>query len=144
MTDMENNISIKDRIMAVEPSAQWSEAGDGMFTVPAGAFRKVAETVKEEGGFDFLRSLTGMDWGEEGLGCVYHIENTATGENIVLRTMDSDRANAALPSVHDIWKGADLNAREAYDYLGIKFIGQPDLRRRSLTDDWKGYPLRKH
>ena len=140
--NMENN-SIKDRIMAAEPSAQWSDAGDGMLTVPVQAFRKVAETLKEGEGFDFLRSLTGADWGDEGLGCVYHIENTSTGENIVLRTLDPDRDNAALPSVHDLWKGADLNEREAYDYLGIKFIGHPDLRRLYLRDDWKGYPLRK-
>ena len=131
---MENN-SIKDRIMAAEPSAQWSDAGDGMLTVPVQAFRKVAETLKEGEGFDFLRSLTGADWGDEGLGCVYHIENTSTGENIVLRTLDPDRDNAALPSVHDLWKGADLNEREAYDYLGIKFIGHPDLRRLYLRDD---------
>ena len=140
--NMENN-SIKDRIMAAEPSAQWSDAGDGMLSVPVQAFRKVAETLKEGEGFDFLRSLTGADWGDEGLGCVYHFENTSTGENIVLRTLDPDRDNAALPSVHDLWKGADLNEREAYDYLGIKFIGHPDLRRLYLRDDWKGYPLRK-
>ena len=140
---MENNISIKDRIMALEPSSQWSDAGDGMLTVPVQSFRKVAEHLKNDAGFDYLRSLTGVDWGEDGLGCVYHLENTATGENIALRTSSAARENAVLPSVHDLWKGADLNEREAYDYLGIKFIGHPDLRRLYLRDDWKGYPLRK-
>ena len=140
--NMENN-SIKDRIMAAEPSAQWSDAGDGMLSVPVQAFRKVAETLKEGEGFDFLRSLTGADWGDEGLGCVYHFENTSTGENIVLRTLDPDRDNAALPSVHDLWKGADLNEREAYDYFGIQFLNHPDMRRLYLRDDWVGYPLRK-
>lgn len=137
------NISIKDRIMAIEPSAQWSDEGDGMFTIPASSFRKVAEDLKEKEGFDFLRSLTGMDWGDEGLGCIYHLENTSTGDNVVVRTLDPDRDNAALPSVYDIWKGADLNEREAFDYLGIKFVGHPDLRRLYLRDDWNGYPLRK-
>lgn len=137
------NISIKDRIMAIEPSAQWSDEGDGMFTIPVSSFRKVAEDLKEKEGFDFLRSLTGMDWGDEGLGCIYHIENTSTGENVAVRTLDPDRDNAALPSVYDIWKGADLNEREAFDYFGIKFVGHPDLRRLYLRDDWNGYPLRK-
>ena len=68
---MENNISIKDRIMALEPSSQWSDAGDGMLTVPVQSFRKVAEHLKNDAGFDYLRSLTGVDWGEDGLGCVY-------------------------------------------------------------------------
>ena len=111
--------------------------------VPAGNFRQLAEFLRNEGGFDFLRSLTGMDWGEDGLGCVYHLENTSTGENIVLAVADSNRDEAAIPSVHDLWKGANLNEREAYDFFGIKFIGHPDLRRLFLRDDWKGHPLRK-
>ena len=65
-------MTLTDKMKAWEPAAVWSEAGEGMFTVPAEAFRGVAERLKAEG-FDFLRSLTGMDWGEEGLGAVYHL-----------------------------------------------------------------------
>ena len=140
---MENNTTIKERIAAIEPSAVWSDAGNGMFKVPAASFRHLAEHLRNEEGFDFLRSLTGVDEGEEGLGCIYHLENTATGENTVISALDPDRENASLPSVHDLWKGAGFNEREAYDFFGIKFIGHPDLRRLYLRDDWKGYPLRK-
>lgn len=141
--DMENKLDIKERIAAIEPSAVWSDAGDGMFRVPVSSFRPLAEKLRNEEGFDFLRSLTGMDWGDEGLGCVYHLENTVTGENVVLSTADADRDNASLPSVHDLWKGANFNEREAYDFFGIRFVGHPDLRRLFLRDDWKGHPLRK-
>ena len=137
---MDNTI-IKERLES--SGAVWSDAGDGLYRVPAGNFRQLAEFLRNEGGFDFLRSLTGMDWGEDGLGCVYHLENTSTGENIVLAVADSNRDEAAIPSVHDLWKGANLNEREAYDFFGIKFIGHPDLRRLFLRDDWKGHPLRK-
>ena len=78
---MENNTAIKDRITAIEPAAVWSEAGDGLFKVPAASFRHLAEQLRHAEGFDFLRSLTGVDEGEEGLGCIYHLENTGTGEN---------------------------------------------------------------
>ena len=140
---MENKLDIKEKIAAMEPSAVWSDAGDGMFRVPVSSFRTLAEKLRNEEGFDFLRSLTGMDWGEEGLGCVYHLENTVTGENVVLSTADADRDNARVPSVHDLWKGANFNEREAYDFFGIRFVGHPDLRRLFLRDDWKGHPLRK-
>ena len=140
---MENKTTIKERMAAIEPSAVWSDAGDGMLKVPAASFRNLAEQLRNSEGFDFLRSLTGVDEGEEGLGCVYHLENTRTGENVVISTADPDRDNASLPSVHDLWKGAGFNEREAYDFFGIKFIGHPDLRRLYLRDDWKGYPLRK-
>lgn len=140
---MENKLDIKEKIAAMEPSAVWSDAGDGMFRVPVSSFRTLAEKLRNEEGFDFLRSLTGMDWGDEGLGCVYHLENTVTGENVVLSTADADRDNARVPSVHDLWKGANFNEREAYDFFGIRFVGHPDLRRLFLRDDWKGHPLRK-
>lgn len=135
--------NIKDIITAIEPSAVLSDAGDGMFCIPIRSFRNVAEKLRNGHGFDFLRSLTGMDWGEEGLGCVYHLENTSTGENVVIKTADPDRDNASIPTVSDLWKGAQFNEREAYDFYGIKFTGNPDLRRLYLRDDWKGYPLRK-
>ena len=138
-----DTLNIKERINAIEPSAVWSDEGDGMFSVPTASFRHLAERLRNEEGFDFLRSLTGMDWGEEGLGCIYHIENTSTGENTVIKTVSADRDNPMVPSVHDLWKGAQLNEREAYDFYGIKFLGNPDLRRLYLRDDWNGHPLRK-
>ncbi|WP_300721752.1 NADH-quinone oxidoreductase subunit C [uncultured Alistipes sp.] len=113
-----------------------------MFTVPAERLHPLAERLKAEG-FDFLRSLTGMDWGEEGLGVVYHLEATRTGENLVLRTQTADREHPVLPTVCDLWRAAEFNEREAYDYFGICFLNHPDMRRLFLRDDWVGYPLRK-
>lgn len=105
-------------------------------------FRDEVLRLRDEG-FDFLRSLTGMDWGEEGLGAVYHLEKTSTGENIVIKTLAKDCENPQLYSVYDMWKGAEFNEREAFDYFGIRFIGHPDMRRLFLREDWVGYPLRK-
>ena len=135
-------MTLTDKMKAWEPAAVWSEAGEGMFTVPAEAFRGVAERLKAEG-FDFLRSLTGMDWGEEGFGVVYHLEATSTGENVVVRTLTPERERPVLPSVCDLWKAAELNEREAFDYFGIRFLNHPDMRRLYLRDDWVGHPLRK-
>lgn len=118
-----DTLNIKERINAIEPSAVWSDEGDGMFSVPTASFRRLAERLRNEEGFDFLRSLTGMDWGEEGLGCIYHIENTSTGENTVIKTVSADRDNPMVPSVHDLWKGAQFNEREAYDFTESNFSG---------------------
>ena len=136
------SMTLKDKITAWEPQAVWSEAGDGMWTVPAEKFHDLAARLRAEG-FDFLRSLTGMDWGEEGFGAVYHLEASATGENVVLRTLTPSREKCGLPSVCDLWKAAELNEREVFDYFGIGFLNHPDMRRLFLRDDWVGYPLRK-
>lgn len=111
--------------------------------IPAGQLHETMQRLRTDEHFDFLRSLTGMDWGEEGLGVVYHLENTNTGENRVICTRTLDREHPELPSVSDLWKGADFNEREVYDFFGIRFAGHPDLRRLYLRDDWVGHPLRK-
>jgi NADH-quinone oxidoreductase subunit C/D len=99
--------------------------------------------LRRERGMDFLKCLTGMDWGDEGLGVIYQLENSTTHEQTAVRTVTADRERPELPTVTDIWKAADFNEREVYDYFGIVFIGHPDMRRLYLRSDWNGYPLRK-
>ena len=111
--------------------------------IPAEKLHEEMLKLRQGKHMDFLRSLTGMDWGEEGLGVVYHLEDTNTRENIVVSTRTTNREKPDLPSVSHIWKGAEFNEREVYDYYGIRFIGHPDMRRLFLRDDWVGYPLRK-
>ena len=53
-------------------------------------FRSEMERLHDKG-FDFLRNLTGMDWQEEGLGAVYQLENTLTGENISVSCANTER-----------------------------------------------------
>jgi NADH-quinone oxidoreductase subunit C len=54
-----------------------------------------------------------------------------------------ERDNPVIRSVTSIWKGAEWPECEAYDLLGIRFEGHPNLRRLFLGEDWVGYPLRK-
>lgn len=49
----------------------------------------------------------------------------------------------AVPSVVQIWRGAEWLEREVYDLFGIDFIGHPDLRRIMTWDGFKAHPLRK-
>lgn len=137
-------MNIKDRILEIVPEAQFAEQGDLTATIPAESFRALAERLRydKDTQFDFLLSLTGMDWGET-LGVVYHLESTVFGHSVVLRTMTDNKENPELPSVYDIWKAAEINEREAFDFFGIRFVNHPDMRRIYLREDWVGYPLRK-
>ena len=99
--------------------------------------------LKTERQMDFLVNLVGMDWGEEGLGVIYMLESTRTGETATLKTVTADRENPFIPTVSDLWQIANIYEREVYDFFGIKFLNHPDLRRIFLREDWVGYPLRK-
>jgi len=93
-----------------------------------------------EASFDYMFSLTAVDWGKE-RGIVYHLESTKHRHIVVVHVNTDDEI---LDTVSDIYPTAILNEREAFDLMGIKFTGHPDLRRLFLQDDWVGHPLRKN
>ncbi len=62
---------------------------------------------------------------------------------LAVKISTADRENPALTSVADLWHIAGIYEREVYDFFGIVFLGNPDMRRLFLSIDWKGFPLRK-
>lgn len=110
--------------------------------VEPAALRAEMERQKAEG-MDFLECLTGVDWMEEGLGCIYTLTSTETGKMVHVQTATLDRENPLLPSVSDLWAVANIYEREVFDFYGIRFTSHPDMRRVFLREDWVGYPFRK-
>jgi NADH-quinone oxidoreductase subunit C len=91
--------------------------------------------------FAYLSSLTAVDR----LDCfevVYHLQSLERNHFGVVK-VTADRADPVLPSVSGIWQGADLQEAEAYDLMGIRFEGHPNLRRIFLWEGFAGWPLRK-
>ena len=100
--------------------------------------------LKNEKHFDYLVTIIGEDFGEEGLGCIYILENTQTNERCSVKTIAKKvDGSDVIPTVINLWKVADLLEREVFDFVGIKFLGHPDMRRLFLRTDFQGYPLRK-
>ncbi len=115
---------------------------EGIIEIAGKEWHDSALRLKSEG-YDFLRSMTGVDWGEDGMGIVCHLEKSSNGECTVVKVKAIGEEAKAILSVCDVWKAAELNEREVYDFFGIVFINHPDMRRLYLRNDWVGHPLRK-
>lgn len=84
-----------------------------------------------------------MDW-KTSMGCIYYMMSTTRGNDVIsVKVTTDNRENPMLHSVFDVWAVATLFEREVYDFFGIIFINNPDMRRLFLSIDWVGYPLRK-
>ena len=104
---------------------------------------EVATALRDEFGFDYLSSLTGVDYlPDDQMEVVYHFYRSTGGSGLVIKAQ-APRDNAVVPSLVSLYPGADFQEREAWDLLGIRFEGHPDLRRILMWEGFEGHPLRK-
>ncbi len=92
----------------------------------------------------YLMSLHGCDYlpDEPRLGVHYQLLSMERTERINVKTRvagDEPR----LPSVVDLFPGANYQEREVYDMFGVAFDGHPDLRRILMPEDYEGFPQRR-
>ena len=101
------------------------------------------QTLRDEFGYDSLTSVTGVDYlPEEKMEVVYHIYKSTGGSILVIKTQ-VPRAKSIVPSLVDLFPGAAFQEREAWDLLGIRFEGHPNLKRILMWEGFAGHPLRK-
>lgn len=95
-------------------------------------------------GYDYLSSVTGVDYYPENLmEVVYHIYKSTGGSGLTIKVQSTREDPIEFPSITNVYPGAEFQEREAWDLLGIKFLGHPDLRRVLMWEDFNGHPLRK-
>jgi NADH-quinone oxidoreductase subunit D/NADH-quinone oxidoreductase subunit C/D len=104
----------------------------------------VGLALRDELKFNYLSSVTGVDLIEDNkLEVVYHAYSIEKGGGPVVFKVQVDRDDPVVPSLVPVWPGADFQEREAFDMVGVRFDGHPDLRRILTWDGFHGYPLRK-
>lgn len=112
------------------------------------ARESVPETLKFLKGdarclFDCFIDIAGVDYPERKrrFDVVYHL--LSPRQNLRIRVKTSTDETTPVPSVVDIFPGANWFEREAFDLFGILFSGHPDLRRILTDYGFQGHPLRK-
>ena len=125
---------------------------------PAGlldALRWLRDTPGQE--YRFLASLHAADYlpGEPRFGVHYELLNMSRVERVNVKALLADPAagngtalgdEEPLPEVDsccELFPGAEYHEREVYDFFGIRFAGNPDLRRILMPEDYVGWPLRR-
>jgi NADH-quinone oxidoreductase subunit C len=106
-------------------------------------YYKIAEFLKynEQLGFDYLSELHGTDF-QTHMEVYVHLYSYKNRQAVALK-VKIDRDQPEIDSLVPLWQGANWPECEAYDLLGIRFKGHPNLTRILLGENWVGYPLRK-
>jgi NADH-quinone oxidoreductase subunit C len=143
MTAQEIHEIMKSQFTEALLEAKLENVPDPFIKIQSEKIKDISEFAKNDERllFDYLMCLSGVDHKGK-LGVVYHLYSMTHRHKIVLK-VEVPTESPNVPSVESVWKSANWHEREAYDLLGINFIGHPDLRRILLPDDWEGHPLRK-
>lgn len=115
-------------------------------TVASPVIHPVIRFLKEDPSmqYTFLTDLCGIHYPDRGLplGVIYHLHNFR--ENLRIRVKTFLPANQPeIPTVTDLFAGANWMERETYDFYGIIFSGHPNLKRILNVEYMNYFPLRK-
>jgi len=156
---------LKARLPGAVVAAEEAGRHPWIRVTPAG-LRDAARLLRDDPTtrLDCCHLISGVDWpakkpGETAeLEVVYHLVSYALPFDPAYRTRRAlnakndpwvalkvrvPREKPEVPSVLDIWTGADWHERETYDLVGVLFTGRGFVPRILLPEDWPGHPLRK-
>ena len=138
--------------------------GQTSLVVPRDRLHDVAKFLRDDAqcSYDFLSDVVGVDYlnypsktgpAQGGrFAVVYNLVSTQHNRRLLVKVFLSPTIDTAgieddpalhLPSVTNLWPGAEWRERECFDMFGIRFDGHPDLRRILLWETYPAHPLRK-
>jgi NADH-quinone oxidoreductase subunit C len=134
-------------IVAALPEVSGYQVAFGELTITAEA-KDIVQVVTHlrddpRGLFWCFIDITAVDWPqrERRFDVVYHL--LSPKNNVRIRVKVEADETTLVPSLIDIFPGADWFERETYDLYGVLFSGHPDMRRILTDYGFEGHPLRK-
>ncbi len=137
-------------------SEDWSaDHGTAKVMVAADAWHAALSTAKLELGLVFFSYLSAIDWAndvavgdppaepvDERYEVLAGVADLAEGR-IVHFSTTLPKDGASLPSITDVYAGANWHEREATEMFDIAFEGHPNPVKLYLPDAFEGHPLQK-
>jgi len=117
-------------------------------TAQPGDLKALGSFVRDELGFDHISAVSGVDWiAKNEFEVIYFVGSVSRPgyEDFILALAERvARDNPVVPSLIDVWLGADYQERETHEMFGINFQGHPNQGHLLLPEDWNDLPpLRK-
>ncbi len=109
---------------------------------------RVANFLRDSIGFDHAESVAGTDYPKDNqIEVIYHLGSYSREDlaaHILWLTTRTNRDDARLPTLINVYKSVEYHERECYEMLGVYFEGHPRNERFLLPEDWADIPpLRK-
>jgi len=109
---------------------------------------EVASFLRDSMAFDHAESVAGTDYPKDNqIEVVYHLGSYSKediGAHILLLATRTNRDDARLPTLINVYKSVEYHERETFEMLGVYFEGHPRNERFLLPEDWADIPpLRK-
>lgn len=107
-------------------------------------YYKTIEDYKNQG-YEMMVDLTAVDWyrkKEPRFEVIVNLLSVSKNSRLIINLSVPDE-DLKVPSICEIYPGANFYEREVFDMFGIEFENHPELTRILMPDDWKGNPLRK-
>jgi NADH-quinone oxidoreductase subunit C len=117
--------------------------GDATLVVPPDRLLDVMRVLRDDLGYALLVDLGGIHTpkADKAFEVAVVVRNVDRPARFRVKTRVAEGED--VPSLTGLWPGANWHEREAYDMLGIRFAGHPDLTRIFMPDDFTEFPLRK-
>jgi NADH-quinone oxidoreductase subunit C len=121
------------------------DRGELTLFIKAARLLDVAKILRDQLRFEMCIGINGIHFPEEisrELHAVYTLLSITRNQRVRLEVCVSEK-DPHIPSVVQLWAGANWHERETYDMFGIIFDNHPGLTRILMPDDWSGFPQRK-
>ena len=154
-TEVSSLQEFADRVATAVGGEGEVEFGTAKVRVPVESWIDTHLIARDQLDLVFFSWLSAIDWANEvavGDGMGEEVEEriellTALSDitvgNLVLFSTDLSFAEPRIPSLVEVYAGANWHEREAYEMFGIDFEGHPNLIHLYLPDSFLGNPLRK-
>ncbi len=155
MTPADFHAALRDRFG--DAVRELHAATDPWIEIAADALPAALTFLRDEHGLRHLNDLSAADLaprpgeeakfvGEPRLEVIYRLSDFPLTTSLTLKVILPRGSNDDLPEVptaSGVFPIAEWHEREAFDLLGVRFTGHPNLTRILTSDDWIGHPLRK-